>query len=62
MPRGRKRNQRKPNRIPTPVGESRRSKAYEQGKAVRYKYRIHGPEFYVTTYTIDDLPEGSTLI
>jgi len=65
MPRGSKRNQR--NRrtptphLPTPTGESQRSKAYEAGRAVKYAYRIHGPQYPITTYTTNQLPEGSRL-
>jgi len=65
MPRGRKRNQRNRNTghhtPPAPQGESQRSKAYRSGKAVRYAYRIHGPQYPVTTMTLADLPEESTL-
>jgi len=73
MPRGRKRNQRSRgtqrqqrtrNLADTPYapqGESQRSKAYTEGRAVKYAYRIHGPTYPVTTLTAADLPEGSTL-
>ena len=41
--------------------ESRSSKAYEAGKAIRYSGRINGPTFPVTTYSVDDLPDDSAL-
>ena len=65
MSRGRKRSrhstQTGTNRIPTPQGESLRSIAYTNGQSVKYAYRIHGPQYPVHTYTLNDLPEGSTL-
>ncbi len=47
--------------FPPITGESVRSRNYEAGKAVRYAGRIHGPTFPVTTYSVDDLPDDSSL-
>ena len=54
--RGRKRRQRSAtipittlaNPTPRLPGESQRSASYRAGKAVRYTYRIQGPQFPVT--------------
>lgn len=43
------------------MSQSRRSAKYEAGKAFRYSGRLHGPTFPVTTYSIDDLPDDSSL-
>ena len=41
--------------------ESARSRLYTAGRAVRYSGRIRGPTFPVTTYSVDDLPDTSSL-
>ncbi len=47
--------------FPPITGESVRSRNYEAGRAVRYSGRIHGPTFPVETYSVDDLPDDSSL-
>ncbi len=47
--------------FPPITGESVRSKNYVAGRAVRYSGRIHGPTFPVETYSVDDLPDDSSL-
>ena len=41
--------------------ESDSSKAYTAGHAFAYTYRIAGPQYPVTVYNINQLPEGSKL-
>lgn len=44
-----------------PRSESRASRKYNAGKAVRYKHRIRGPQSPITTYSVNELPEDSSL-
>lgn len=42
-------------------GESASSKAYREGRAVKYRGRIQGPVGEVKVYDIDELPTNSKL-